>query len=131
YLNIVGAYLHVISDMLGSIGAIAAALLIMLFGWGWADPLASVIVAVLVLRSGYFVTKSGLHVLMEGTPENADMDDVVEPIKNKKGIEGIHDLHVWSITSGLIALSCHAVVDERMSIAESERLLRQIEHDLD
>src|SRR5690625_291960 len=83
-LNMRGAYLHVISDMLGSIGAIAAALLIMFFGWGWADPLASVIVAVLVLRSGYFVTKSGLHVLMEGTPENADMDDVVETIKNKK-----------------------------------------------
>src|SRR5690625_1813032 len=94
-LNMRGAYLHVISDMLGSIGAIIAALLIMFLGWGWADPLASVIVAVLVLRSGYFVTKSGLHVLMEGTPENADMDDVVETIKNKKGIEGIHDLHVW------------------------------------
>src|SRR5699024_1265049 len=58
-LNMRGAYLHVISDMLGSSGAIAAALLIMFFGWGWADPLASVIVAVLVLRSGYFVTKSG------------------------------------------------------------------------
>src|SRR5699024_3957944 len=87
-LNMRGSYLHVISDMLRFIGAIAAALLIMFFGWGWADPLASVIVAVLVLRSGYFVTKSGLHVLMEGTPENADMDDVVETIKNKKGIEG-------------------------------------------
>jgi len=129
-LNMRGAYLHVISDMLGSVGAIIAALLIIFFGWEWADPLASVIVAVLVLRSGYFVTKSGLHVLMEGTPEDVDMDDVVETIKNKKDIEGIHDLHVWSITSGLNALSCHAVVDERMSIAESERLLRQIEHDL-
>lgn len=129
-LNMRGAYLHVISDMLGSIGAIAAALLIMFFGWGWADPLASVIVAALVLRSGYFVTKAGLHVLMEGTPENVDMDDVVETIQNKKDIEGVHDLHVWSITSGLNALSCHAVVDERISIAESERLLRQIEHDL-
>ena len=130
-LNMRGAYLHVISDMLGSVGAIIAALLIIFFGWEWADPLASVIVAVLVLRSGYFVTKSGLHVLMEGTPEDVDMDDVVKTIKNKKGIEGIHDLHVWSITSGLNALSCHAVVDERMSIAESERLLRQIEHDLE
>ncbi|MFA7744091.1 cation diffusion facilitator family transporter [Salinicoccus roseus] len=130
-LNMRGAYLHVISDMLGSVGAIIAALLIIFFGWEWADPLASVIVAVLVLRSGYFVTKSGLHVLMEGTPEDVDMDDVVETIQNKKGIEGVHDLHVWSITSGLNALSCHAVVNERMSIAESERLLRQIEHDLE
>ncbi|HLQ70682.1 MAG TPA: cation diffusion facilitator family transporter [Bacillota bacterium] len=129
-LNMRGAYLHVISDMLGSIGAIIAALLIMFLGWGWADPLASVIVAALVLRSGYFVTKASLHVLMEGTPENIDMNDVIQTIQNREGIEGVHDMHVWSITSGLNALSCHAVVDEKMTIEESERLLRQIEHDL-
>ncbi len=130
-LNMRGAYLHVISDMLGSVGAIVAALLIMFFGWGWADPLASVIVAALVLRSGYFVTKAGLHVLMEGTPQNVNVDDVVQTIQNTKGIKSVHDLHVWSITSGLNALSCHAVVDDQMSIAESERLLHQIEHDLE
>ncbi|MCK6208301.1 cation diffusion facilitator family transporter [Bacillus infantis] len=130
-LNMRGAYLHVMSDMLGSIGAIIAALLIMFFGWGWADPLASVIVAALVLRSGYYVTKSGLHVLMEGTPQNVDVDDVIQTIQNKDGIHSVHDLHVWSITSGLNALSCHAVVDEQMSIAESEQLIHQIEHDLE
>lgn len=129
-LNMRGAYLHVISDMLGSIGAIIAALLIMFFGWGWADPLASVIVAALVLRSGYYVTKSALHVLMEGTPQNVDIDDVIQTIQNTKGIHSVHDLHVWSITSGLNALSCHAVVDAQMTIAESERLLHQIEHEL-
>lgn len=130
-LNMRGAYLHVISDMLGSIGAIIAALLIIFFGWGWADPLASVIVAALVLRSGYLVTKSGLHVLMEGTPQNVDVDKVIQTIKNTKGIRSIHDLHIWSITSGLNALSCHAVVNVQMSIAESEQLLRKIEHDLE
>ena len=130
-LNMRGAYLHVISDMLGSIGAIIAALLIIFFGWGWADPLASVIVAALVLRSGYYVTKSGLHVLMEGTPQNVDVDKVIQAIQNTKGIQSVHDLHVWSITSGLNALSCHVVVDEQMSIAEGEKLLRQIEHDLE
>ena len=130
-LNMRGAYLHVISDMLGSIGAIVAALLIMFFGWGWADPLASAIVAALVLRSGYFVTKAGLHVLMEGTPQNVNIDEVVQTIQNTKGVKSVHDLHVWSITSGLNALSCHAVVDDRMSIAESERLLHQIGHNLE
>lgn len=129
-LNVRGAFLHVIGDMLGSIGAIIAALLIMFFGWGWADPLASVIVAILVLRSGYYITKSGLHVLMEGTPENVDMSEVINTIQNKEGIKGVHDLHVWTITSGLNALSCHAVVEDRMTIAESEKLLRQIEDDL-
>lgn len=130
-LNMRGAYLHVMSDMLGSIGAIIAALLIMFFGWGWADPLASVIVAALVLRSGYYVTKSGLHVLMEGTPQNVDVDDVIQTIQNTMGIQGVHDLHVWSITSGLNALSCHAVVNDQMSIAECELLLNQIEHELE
>ncbi|MFJ6414386.1 cation diffusion facilitator family transporter [Terribacillus saccharophilus] len=130
-LNMRGAYLHVISDMLGSIGAIVAALLIMFFGWGWADPLASVIVAALVLRSGYYVTKSGLHVLMEGTPENVDMDEVIRTIQNTNGIQSVHDLHVWSITSGLNALSCHAVVDDEMTVVETEQLLHQIEHDLE
>ena len=130
-LNMRGAYLHVISDMLGSIGAIIAALLIIFFGWSWADPLASVIVAALVLRSGYYVTKSSFHVLMEGTPQNVDVDDVVQSFQNTKGIHSVHDLHVWSITSGLNALSCHAVVDEQLSIAQSQRLLRQVEHDLE
>ncbi len=129
-LNMRGAYLHVISDMLGSIGAIAAALLMMFFGWGWADPLASVIVAALVLRSGYYVSKSGLHVLMEGAPENVDVPDVIETIQNSPGIQSMHDLHVWSITSGLNALSCHVVVDAQMTIGESEKLLARIEHDL-
>ncbi|WP_087974237.1 cation diffusion facilitator family transporter [Oceanobacillus rekensis] len=129
-LNMRGAYLHVISDMLGSVGAIIAALLIIFFGWGFADPLASVIVAALVLRSGYYVTKSGLHILMEGTPQNVDVDSVIQTIKNVNGIQNVHDLHIWSITSGLNALSCHAVVADQVSIAESEQLLRQIEHDL-
>ena len=129
-LNMRGAFLHVLSDMLGSVGAIAAALLMMFFGWGWADPLASVIVAVLVLRSGYYVTKSSLHVLMEGTPENVDVESVIQTIKEKKEIQGIHDLHIWSITSGYNALSCHAVVDSNLTIVESEKLLQDIEHDL-
>lgn len=129
-LNMRGAFMHVISDMLGSIGAIIAALLIMFFGWGWADPLASVIVAALVLRSGYYITKSGLHVLMEGTPQNVDVDSVIKTIQNTEGFQSVHDLHIWSITSGLNALACHVVVSDEMSIAESERLLHNIEHDL-
>ncbi|WP_313892183.1 cation diffusion facilitator family transporter [Psychrobacillus sp.] len=130
-LNMRGAYLHVLSDMLGSVGAIAAALLMIFFDWGWADPLASVIVAILVLRSGYFVTKASLHVLMEGTPSNIEVQDVIQTIEETSGIKSIHDLHVWSITSGLNALSCHAVVDEKLTIEESEHILREIEHNLE
>ena len=130
-LNMRGAYLHVISDMLGSVGAIIAALLIMFFVCCWADPLASVIVSILVLRSGYLVTKSSVHVLMEGTPENVEVDKVNEKILKTDGIKSIHDLHIWTITSGLNALTCHAVVNEKMTIEESEILLRKVEHELE
>src|SRR5690625_833010 len=111
-LNLRAAFLHVLGDLLGSIGAIVAALLIMFFGFGWADPLASVLVAVLVLFSGWRVAKDAIHVLMEGTPKNIDIDDITETIEATIGIESIHDLHIWSITSGKNALSCHAVVTQ-------------------
>ncbi|THD33950.1 cation diffusion facilitator family transporter [uncultured Flavobacterium sp.] len=130
-LNMRGAYLHVISDMLGSVGAIIAALLIMFFDWVWADAFASVIVSVLVLRSGYLVTKSSVHVLMEGTPDNVEVEKVTQKILETEGIIGIHDLHIWTITSGLNALTCHAVVDEKMTIEAGEIMLRKIEHDLE
>ena len=129
-LNMRGAYLHVISDMLGSIGAIVAALLMMGFGWKWADPLASLIVALLVLRSGLYLMKSSLHVLMEHTPENVDIEKVVSIIENRADVLAVHDIHVWSVTSGLNVLTCHLTVDSVMTIAESSKLLRTIEHDL-
>lgn len=130
-LNMRGAYLHVISDMLGSIGAIVAALLIMFFGWGWADPLASVIVAILVLRSGYYVTKAAIHVLMEGTPQNVDVNDVIQSIEKVKGVQSIHDLHIWTITSGLNALSCHVIVGDNLTVEKSQIILRTIERELE
>lgn len=130
-LNMRGAFLHVLSDMLGSVGAIIAALVIMFFGWGWADPLASVIVALLVLRSGYFVTKSAIHVLMEGTPSNVDVQEIIQIMEQTEGVQSIHDLHIWTITSGTNALSCHAVVDDQLTIGESEHILREIEHNLE
>ena len=129
-LNMRGAYLHVISDMLGSIGAIIAGLLILFFGWGWADPLASVIVAILVLRSGFKVTAASVHVLMEGTPKDIEVDHLVKILSKSEEVLSVHDLHVWTITSGLNALSCHLVVRGDYTIEESTVLLKEIEHQL-
>ncbi|MFD1040273.1 cation diffusion facilitator family transporter [Virgibacillus byunsanensis] len=130
-LNLRAAFLHVLGDLLGSVGAIIAALLIIFLNWGWADPLASVIVAVLVLISGWRVSKDAIHVLMEGTPKNIELDDIIHTMEKVPGVISIHDLHVWSITSGQNALSCHAVVDGVLSIHECQDLLRKIEHDLE
>lgn len=130
-LNLRAAFLHVLGDLLGSVGAIVAALLIMFFGWGWADPLASVLVSILILISGFRVTKESFHVLMEGTPKNVDMDEIIETIENVDGVHSIHDLHVWSITSGQNALSCHAVVDPDLPIRDCQLILKKIETDLE
>ncbi|MFJ8262194.1 cation diffusion facilitator family transporter [Rummeliibacillus sp. NPDC094406] len=129
-LNMRAAFLHVISDMLGSVGAILAALFIMFFGWEWADPLASIIVAVLVLMSGWRVTRDSVHVLMEGTPSNVEMDDIIRTLRESDGVTDLHDLHIWTITSGQNALSCHLVVDGSLTIKESQDILQVLEHKL-
>lgn len=110
-LNVKSAFLHVMGDMLGSIGAIIAALLIFFFGWGIADPIASVIVAILVLVSGWRVTKESFHILMEGAPIQFEMEKVRQSLHAIPGVVGVHDLHIWSITSGVPMLSCHISIE--------------------
>ena len=129
-LNMQSAYLHVLSDLLGSVAAIIAALLMMGFGWVWADAAASVIVAVLILVSGYRVVRDSVHILMEGTPANISLVDVAQKLLAHPQVQKVHDLHVWSITSGLNALSCHVVVDGEMSIHESNILITSLEQSL-
>ncbi len=126
-LNMQSAYLHVLSDLLGSVAAIIAALLMMGFGWVWADAVASVIVAILILVSGYRVVRDSVHILMEGTPANISLIDVEQKLLTHTQVQKVHDLHIWSITSGLNALSCHVVVDGEMSIHESSGLIASLE----
>lgn len=129
-LNMRGAFSHVISDMLGSIGAIIAALLIIFFGWQWADPVASVIVALLVLRSGIGITRSAVHILMEGTPASVDLQAIRTEIESLPEVINLHELHVWSITSDYVAMNAHVVVADSMTVAESSALLDKIKHKL-
>lgn len=127
-LNMRGAYLHVISDLLGSVGAIIAAVLIYYWNWTWADPLASILVSILIIRSGYFITKSAVDVLMEGTPKNISAEQITEIFLETDEIQSIHDLHIWTITSGMNALTVHAVVDSNLTIAEGEKIVRALNH---
>ncbi|QEY26021.1 cation diffusion facilitator family transporter [Neisseria zalophi] len=129
-INMRGAYLHVLSDLFGSLGAVAAAILMMAFGWQWADPLASILVAALVGRSGWQVFKKTLNILMEGAPENIDTGELLAIIQKTDGVLSVHDLHVWTITSNVHVLSCHIVVDGRLSVAEAEQIVYRIEHTL-
>ncbi|PEF61677.1 cation diffusion facilitator family transporter [Bacillus cereus] len=111
-INLRSAYLHVLGDALGSLGAILAGLLMWLFSWHIADPIISAIVAVLILKSAWGVIKHSIHILMEGTPSEINMKEIKEEVEKIKGVTNIHDLHVWTITSGLNALSCHVLIKE-------------------
>jgi cobalt-zinc-cadmium efflux system protein len=110
-LNVRSAFLHVLGDMLGSIGAIVAALLIYFFGWGIADPIASIIVAFLIIISGWRVTKESFHILMEGTPQQFELDKVKSSLSAIPNVKEVHDLHIWAITSGMPMLSCHIAIE--------------------
>ncbi|MGM0826666.1 MAG: cation diffusion facilitator family transporter [Bacillota bacterium] len=114
-LNVRSAFLHVLGDMLGSVGAIAAGLLIYFFNWNLADPIASVMVAILIVISGWRVTKDSIHILMEGSPKGIDTEEVKNSMSAIPGVIEVHDLHVWCITSGFTALSCHVVVENEVN----------------
>nr|WP_201538840.1 cation diffusion facilitator family transporter [Psychrobacter frigidicola] len=129
-LNMQSAYLHVLSDLMGSVAAIIAALLMIAFGWLWADAAASVIVAILILFSGYRVVRDSVHILMEGTPKGLSLEIIEQGLIDHTQVQKVHDLHVWSITSGLHALSCHVVVDGDMNIYESSILISELEQRL-
>jgi cobalt-zinc-cadmium efflux system protein len=111
-LNVRGAWLHVLTDALGSVQAIAAGALIWAYGWDWADPVASILISLLVVYSGWHLLRDTVGVLMEGTPAHIDLDDVRSTLAGFPGVEDVHDLHVWTITSGMEALSAHLVVVE-------------------
>jgi len=130
-VNMRGAYLHVLGDALGSVGAITAALLMMCFGWGWADAAASLLVAALIVKSGWGVLKYSLNILMEGSPKGVCLDGLVARIRGVDGVLSVHDLHVWSITSGANALTAHIVVSGELSVREAERIMAEISHEME
>ncbi len=112
-LNIRGAFLHVLADLLGSIVAILAGLIMFLTGFYQIDPLTSMIVGALILFSSWKLVRESLNVLLEGVPYSIDLNQVEQKIKSLKGVKEVHDLHVWCITPvKMCALSCHVVVEE-------------------
>lgn len=125
-----GAYQHVLSDLLGSLAAVNAALLIMGWGWQWADPLCSLLVALLILRSGYLITKDAVHVLMEGVPKGIELSKIRAALLGHPQVEQLHHLHVWSLSSGLNSLSVHVVVKENKSLRELHVLRAELEAQL-
>lgn len=111
-LNVRGAYLHVLGDLLGSVGTVAAAVVIRLTGWLAADPVASLVVTFLIVLGAWRLVRESVSVLLESTPSHISLGAVRAQLAAIPGIESVHDLHVWTVTSGVIAMSAHAIVRE-------------------
>jgi cobalt-zinc-cadmium efflux system protein len=130
-LNVRGAWLHLLTDALGSVGAILGGAAVWAYGWFWADPLVSVLIGLLVIWSAWHLVRESVNVLLEGTPPHIDVAEVRAAMAEVEGVEEVHDLHVWTITSGMEAMSGHVVVGgvaPRSSsevLAELHRLLHE------
>jgi cobalt-zinc-cadmium efflux system protein len=110
-LNLRGAFLHVVSDALGSVGAIVASLIMLFTGWYVADPLISILIGLLILHSSWNLVKESLIVLMQAVPKGIRLEDVQQALEGVEGVSKVHDLHVWAVTSDIFTLSAHAVVE--------------------
>lgn len=117
-LNLRSAYLHVLGDALGSVGALLAGALMYFYGWYIADPIVSVVVALLILRGAWGVVSQSLHILMEGTPAGSNIEAMIASLETIPGVCNVHDVHVWTVTSGYDVFSCHLVVSKGTNITK-------------
>lgn len=128
-LNLRGAFLHVFSDALGSLGAILAGILIMVWGWRLADPVVSAVIACLVIYSAWKLVAESVEILLESTPRHLKISHILDDLGRIPGVLSVHDLHVWSIASGMTAMSCHLVIkgegDAQTILAEAGWLMRE------
>ncbi len=115
-VNTAGARLHVLGDLLGSVGAVGAALLVRFFGWLWADPLISVIVALLILNSAIRLLRRCAHILLEGVPEGAETERVAAVVAAEaEGVRDVHHVHVWQLSGGQRIATLHARLQEAVA----------------
>ena len=124
-INVHSAFLHVLGDVAATVGVMVAAGIIWFTGWMWMDPLMSVFIGILILVSSWRVLKSSLHILVEGVPENLSVEKIGQSMASVPDVQDVHDLHIWSICSGHIALSAH-VITENQPLVESDSIMAEL-----
>ncbi|NWG13038.1 MAG: cation transporter [Acidobacteria bacterium] len=133
-LNVRGAFLHVLGDALGSVGAIVAGICMVFREWYLADPVVSLLVAALIFYSSWKLVRDSVDVLLEGTPRHLDVGKILSDLGAVEGVISVHDLHIWSITSGMEAMSCHVVLrsgsDPSDVLARLSQMMRE-KHGID
>jgi cobalt-zinc-cadmium efflux system protein len=124
-LNLRSAFVHLMGDVFSTIGAVVAGIVIFFTGWNWLDPLVSVFIGLLIVWNAAGILRETVHILLESTPRNVDMKKMLGDLLGVKGVRGVHDLHAWSLTESLRALSAHIVTDD-ISISQGG----EIQHDI-
>ncbi|MBT4510724.1 MAG: cation transporter [Chloroflexi bacterium] len=113
-LNVKGAFLHMLGDALSSLGVIVAGIIILVTDWGYADPIISILIGLLILKGALGLVLESVHILLEAVPKHLDMDRISKEIRNIDGVKDVHDVHLWTITSGVYAMSAHLLIDDRL-----------------
>ena len=124
-LNMRSAFVHLAGDAISTLGAIVAGIGILLTGWQWLDALASILIGGLILYNAWGIVRETVEILLEGTPRDVDMHAVVRDLLQVRGVRGVHDLHAWSITQDMRALSAHVVTDD-IPISEGAQIQADI-----
>lgn len=124
-LNLRSAFLHLMGDVMSTLGAVMAGIIIAFTNWNWLDPFVSVLIGAFILYNAWSILRQTIHILLESTPENIDMTEMVTDIRKLDGVKDIHDLHVWSISENLRMLSAHVVIDN-ISIGEGVSIQHNI-----
>lgn len=125
-LNVQGAFLEVVSDTLGSVGVIAAGLIMYFTGWYYADPIFSVVIGLFILPRTWSLMMQAVNILLEGTPAHINLKAVEEAMLSVSNVIAVHDLHVWTITSGMDAMSAHVVLKEGVAESDRQNILEQL-----
>lgn len=124
-LNLRSAFLHLMGDVISTLGAVIAGIIIAFTQWNWLDPFVSVLIGAFILHNAWGILKQTIHILLESTPENIDMNNMVGDLKKVNGVLDVHDLHVWSISENLRMLSAHVVIDN-ISVGEGVTIQHNI-----
>ena len=125
-INVRSAFWHVLGDALASIGVIIGAVIIMLTGWFIVDPIISVLIGFIIAFAAWSIFKEGLKVLLEATPKQVDVTKMIDTLKKIRGVKGVHDIHVWSVSSELHAMSCHVLVGD-LVLSQAADIRKKIE----
>ena len=124
-INVRGAFLHMMGDLIGSAAIVAASVVIRATGWNRIDPVLSIAISVLIIWTAWDITRESLNILLEGLPRGIELHDVAEAVRSVDGVLGVHDLHIWSLGSHSHALSCHVLIED-MPPSLSDRILQNI-----